>query len=193
MIGKRFSCRDAGRGDRRAASPYRPSRKGASGQDWCNAGRGDRRAASPYRPSRKGASGQDWCRSRRAGVLRALVDRSDGVDDPTPAQRSRRPRRPHHGDLPARMLPDSSFLRSLVAYQSCLPALSSGVGAHAAATPPASPQARTLALWHGDIAVVYTVAFGLSAGSVFFGPAAASLLPTQNVVTLAAHRREATS
>ncbi len=29
-----------------------------------------------------------------------------------------------------------------------------------------------LALWHGDIAVVYTVAFGLSAGSVFFGPAA---------------------
>jgi hypothetical protein len=46
-----------------------------------------------------------------------------------------------------------------------------GVGAHATATPPASPQARTLALWHGDIAVVYTVAFGLSAGSVFFGPA----------------------
>jgi len=38
--------------------------------------------------------------------------------------------------------------------------------------------AAVLALWHGDIAVVYTVAFGLSAGSVFFGPAAASLLPT---------------
>jgi len=27
---------------------------------------------------------------------------------------------PYHGDLYARMLPDSSFLRSLVAYQSCL-------------------------------------------------------------------------
>ncbi len=38
--------------------------------------------------------------------------------------------------------------------------------------------AAVLALWHGDVAVVYTVAFGLSAGSVFFGPAAASLLPT---------------
>jgi len=38
--------------------------------------------------------------------------------------------------------------------------------------------AAVLALWHGDIAVVYAVAFGLSAGSVFFGPAAASLLPT---------------
>ena len=38
--------------------------------------------------------------------------------------------------------------------------------------------AAVLALWHGDIAVVYTVAFGRSAGSVFFGPAAASLLPT---------------
>ena len=38
--------------------------------------------------------------------------------------------------------------------------------------------AAVLALWHDDIAVVYTVAFGLSAGSVFFGPAAASLLPT---------------
>ncbi len=38
--------------------------------------------------------------------------------------------------------------------------------------------AAVLALWHGDIAVVYTVAFGLSAGSVFFDPAAASLLPT---------------
>jgi hypothetical protein len=33
--------------------------------------------------------------------------------------------------------------RRLVTYQSCLPALSSGVGAHAAATPPASPPART--------------------------------------------------
>jgi len=135
ISGKRFSCGDAGRGKRRAASPYRPS------------------SALP-------------------------------IPEATT---------PHQGDLPARMLPDSSFLRSLVAYQSCLPALSSGVGAHAAATPPASPQARTLALWHGDIAVVYTVAFGLSAGSVFFGPAAASLLPTQNVVTLAAHWREATS
>ncbi len=38
--------------------------------------------------------------------------------------------------------------------------------------------AAVLALWHDDIAVVYAVAFGLSAGSVFFGPAAASLLPT---------------
>lgn len=38
--------------------------------------------------------------------------------------------------------------------------------------------AAVLALWHGDIAVIYAVAFGLSAGSVFFGPAAASLLPT---------------
>lgn len=35
-----------------------------------------------------------------------------------------------------------------------------------------------LALWHSNIAVVYAVAFGLSAGSVFFNPAAGSLLPT---------------
>lgn len=35
-----------------------------------------------------------------------------------------------------------------------------------------------LALWHSDVAVVYAVAFGLSAGSVFFNPAANSLLPT---------------
>ncbi len=38
--------------------------------------------------------------------------------------------------------------------------------------------ASVLALWHGDIAIVYAVAFGLSAGSVFFNPAAGSLLPT---------------
>lgn len=38
--------------------------------------------------------------------------------------------------------------------------------------------AAVLAVWHGDIAVVYAVAFGLSAGSVFFNPAAGSLLPT---------------
>src|SRR5439155_16018196 len=38
--------------------------------------------------------------------------------------------------------------------------------------------AAILAVWHGDIAVVYAVAFGLSAGSVFFNPAAGSLLPT---------------
>jgi MFS family permease len=38
--------------------------------------------------------------------------------------------------------------------------------------------ASTLALWHSDIGVVYAVAFGLSAGSVFFNPAAGSLLPT---------------
>lgn len=31
--------------------------------------------------------------------------------------------------------------------------------------------------WHENLAVVYTVAFGLSAGSVFFNPAAGSLLP----------------
>ncbi len=37
--------------------------------------------------------------------------------------------------------------------------------------------AVVLALWHGDLVVVYAVAFGLSTGSVFFGPAAASLLP----------------
>lgn len=35
-----------------------------------------------------------------------------------------------------------------------------------------------LAVWHGDIAVVYAVAFGLSAGAVFFNPAAGSLLPS---------------
>jgi len=35
-----------------------------------------------------------------------------------------------------------------------------------------------LAVWHGDIVVVYTAAFGLSAGSVFFNPAAGSLLPS---------------
>ncbi len=34
-----------------------------------------------------------------------------------------------------------------------------------------------LAVWHGEIAVAYAVAFGLSAGSVFFNPAAGSLLP----------------
>ena len=37
--------------------------------------------------------------------------------------------------------------------------------------------AGVLAVWHGDVAVVYAVAFGLSAGSVFFNPAAGSLLP----------------
>lgn len=35
-----------------------------------------------------------------------------------------------------------------------------------------------LVLWHENVAVVYAVAFGLSAGSVFFNPAANSLLPT---------------
>jgi MFS family permease len=34
-----------------------------------------------------------------------------------------------------------------------------------------------LAVWHGDVAVVYGIAFGLSAGAVFFNPAANSLLP----------------
>ncbi len=38
--------------------------------------------------------------------------------------------------------------------------------------------AAALALWHSDIGVVYAIAFGLSAGSVFFNPAAGSLLPT---------------
>lgn len=38
--------------------------------------------------------------------------------------------------------------------------------------------AALLAVWHADIAVVYAAAFGLSAGSVFFDPAAGSLLPT---------------
>ena len=35
-----------------------------------------------------------------------------------------------------------------------------------------------LVFWHENAAVVYAVAFGLSAGSVFFNPAANSLLPT---------------
>jgi MFS family permease len=38
--------------------------------------------------------------------------------------------------------------------------------------------AAVLAVWHGDIALVYAIAFGLSAGAVFFSPAAGSLLPT---------------
>lgn len=38
--------------------------------------------------------------------------------------------------------------------------------------------AAVLVGWHNDVAVVYAVAFGLSAGSVFFNPAAGSLLPT---------------
>jgi len=38
--------------------------------------------------------------------------------------------------------------------------------------------AAVLVVWHGDVGVVYAVAFGLSAGSVFFNPAAGSLLPT---------------
>jgi MFS family permease len=38
--------------------------------------------------------------------------------------------------------------------------------------------ATVLVVWHGQVAVVYAVAFGLSAGSVFFNPAAGSLLPT---------------
>lgn len=38
--------------------------------------------------------------------------------------------------------------------------------------------AGTLAVWHSEVIVVYAVAFGLSAGSVFFNPAASSLLPT---------------
>lgn len=38
--------------------------------------------------------------------------------------------------------------------------------------------AAVLAVWHGDVGVVYAVAFGLSAGGVFFNPAAGSLLPT---------------
>jgi MFS family permease len=37
--------------------------------------------------------------------------------------------------------------------------------------------AAVLAVWHGDVALVYVIAFGLSAGSVFFNPAAGSLLP----------------
>lgn len=38
--------------------------------------------------------------------------------------------------------------------------------------------AAGLAVWHSDLATVYAVAFGLSAGAVFFNPAAGSLLPT---------------
>lgn len=38
--------------------------------------------------------------------------------------------------------------------------------------------AGTLAVWHSEVIVVYALAFGLSAGSVFFNPAASSLLPT---------------
>jgi len=38
--------------------------------------------------------------------------------------------------------------------------------------------AAALAVWRGDIAMVYAVAFGLSAGAVFFNPAAGSLLPS---------------
>lgn len=38
--------------------------------------------------------------------------------------------------------------------------------------------ASTLVVWHDQLIVVYVVAFGLSAGSVFFNPAASSLLPT---------------
>lgn len=37
--------------------------------------------------------------------------------------------------------------------------------------------AAVLAVWHSELAVVYGVAFGLSAGAVFFNPAAGSLLP----------------
>ena len=38
--------------------------------------------------------------------------------------------------------------------------------------------AATLTLWHDSPALAYAVAFGLSAGQVFFSPAAQSLLPT---------------
>jgi len=38
--------------------------------------------------------------------------------------------------------------------------------------------AAVLVRWHDDLAVVYAVAFGLSAGTVFFNPAAGSLLPS---------------
>lgn len=38
--------------------------------------------------------------------------------------------------------------------------------------------AAALALWHGDVGIVYPLAFGLSAAAVFFNPAAGSLLPT---------------
>lgn len=38
--------------------------------------------------------------------------------------------------------------------------------------------AGVLVVWHDNVAIVYAVAFGLSAGAVFFNPAAQSLLPT---------------
>jgi MFS family permease len=38
--------------------------------------------------------------------------------------------------------------------------------------------AATLAIWHDNTLVAYVVAFGLSAGQVFFSPAAQSLLPS---------------
>lgn len=38
--------------------------------------------------------------------------------------------------------------------------------------------AAVLAAWHSEVVVVYAVAFGLSAGSVFFNPATNSLLPS---------------
>jgi len=38
--------------------------------------------------------------------------------------------------------------------------------------------AGTLALWHDSVPIAYVVAFGLSAGQVFFSPAAQSLLPS---------------
>ncbi len=38
--------------------------------------------------------------------------------------------------------------------------------------------AGSLALWHDSAAIAYAVAFGLSAGQVFFSPAAQSLMPT---------------
>ncbi|GAA3164601.1 hypothetical protein GCM10010531_16140 [Blastococcus jejuensis] len=38
--------------------------------------------------------------------------------------------------------------------------------------------AAVLAVWHDDVAAIYALSFGLSAGAVFFNPAAGSLLPT---------------
>lgn len=38
--------------------------------------------------------------------------------------------------------------------------------------------AAALAIWHGDVHVAYAVAFGLSAGAVFFNPAVNAVLPT---------------
>ncbi len=38
--------------------------------------------------------------------------------------------------------------------------------------------AATLVVWHDNVAIVYAVGFGLSAGSTFFNPAASSLLPS---------------